>query len=104
MTNSVSNAGRKPMDLPLAQVPVGRVHVISERCKECGFCINYCPTQVLVYTDDTNAKGYHYPMVAEGKETSCVNCRFCDLICPELAIYTTEVVNAEEPERKSDAR
>ena len=79
------------MDLSLAQVPEGRVHVIVERCKQCNFCIDYCPTDVLVYSDETNVKGYHYPMVAAGKETACINCRFCDLICPELAIYTTEV-------------
>jgi 2-oxoglutarate ferredoxin oxidoreductase subunit delta len=103
LTKLIGNIGRKPMDLPLAQVPVGEVHVIAERCKECGFCISYCPTDVLVYTDDTNAKGYHYPIVAEGKETACVNCHFCDLICPELAIYTNEVVDQDEPERKSDA-
>ena len=91
------------MDLPLAQVPQGRVHVIAERCKECNFCITYCPTEVLIYSNDTNAKGYHYPIVAEGKETSCVHCRFCDLICPELAIYTTEVPDEERATGESDA-
>lgn len=91
------------MDLPLAQVPLGRVHVIVERCKECGFCIDYCPTQVLVYSEDINEKGYHYPMVAEGKESACVHCRFCDLICPELAIYTTEAKAEEETEGRTDA-
>jgi 2-oxoglutarate ferredoxin oxidoreductase subunit delta len=91
------------MDLPLAQVPLGRVHVIAERCKECGFCIRYCPTEVLEYTDDINAKGYHYPVVADGKESACVNCRFCDLICPELAIYTTEDAERQQPGGKPDA-
>lgn len=85
------NARRQPMDVSRAQVPLGRVHVIVERCKQCNFCVDYCPTGVLEYSADTNAKGYHFPVVAEGKEMSCVNCRFCDLICPELAIYTTEV-------------
>ncbi len=79
------------MDVSRAQVPLGRVHVIVERCKQCNFCIDYCPTSVLEYSPDTNAKGYHFPVVSQGKETACVNCRFCDLICPELAIYTTEV-------------
>ncbi|MDH3747888.1 MAG: 4Fe-4S dicluster domain-containing protein [Gammaproteobacteria bacterium] len=91
MTKSTANAERQPMDLSLAQVPQGRVHVIAERCKQCNFCIDYCPTDVLMYSDDINAKGYHYPIVAAGKETACIHCRFCDLICPELAIYTTEV-------------
>jgi len=95
VTDSMEKAQRKPMDLHLAQVPEGRVHVIAERCKECNFCITYCPTDVLVYTEDTNAKGYRYPEVAEGKESSCVLCRFCDMICPELAIFTTEASDDE---------
>jgi len=90
LTKSEAKAQRQPMDLSTAQVPRGRVHVIAERCKECSFCITYCPAEMLVYSDDINAKGYHYPIVAEGKESDCVHCRFCDLICPELAIFTTE--------------
>lgn len=81
------------MDLDLAQTPVGEVHVISERCKQCDLCIKYCPTDVLKYSEEINAKGYHYPTVAEGKESSCVHCKFCDLICPELAIFTTAVTD-----------
>jgi 2-oxoglutarate ferredoxin oxidoreductase subunit delta len=103
LIESVANLKRQPMDLPLAQVPRGRVHVIAERCKQCDFCITYCPTEVLVYSDDSNAKGYHFPVVAEGKETSCVHCRFCDLICPELAIYTTEVSAEEVASGESNA-
>lgn len=91
MADPLKNAARQPMDLASAKVPVGQVHVIAERCKQCNFCINYCPTHVLEYSTDINAKGYHYPVVAKGKESACVHCKFCDLICPELAIYTTEM-------------
>jgi 2-oxoglutarate ferredoxin oxidoreductase subunit delta len=97
------NVGREPMDLSSAQVPVGRVHVISERCKECNFCINYCPTKVLEYSGEINAKGYHFPIVSKGKETACVHCRFCDLICPELAIFTTEISEEDQAEITADA-
>ena len=31
----------------------------------------FCPEQVLVASARINAKGYHYPEVAEGKEMSC---------------------------------
>ncbi len=90
MSEPAETSGRTPMDLHLAQVPIGRVHIIAERCKQCDFCITYCPTDVLEYSEDINAKGYHYPVVAEGKESACIRCKFCDLICPELAIYTTD--------------
>lgn len=82
---------------------MGRVHVISERCKQCNFCINYCPTKVLEYSAEINLKGYHFPIVSPGKETACVHCRFCDLICPELAIYTTEISDEDKPEINTDA-
>jgi formate hydrogenlyase subunit 6/NADH:ubiquinone oxidoreductase subunit I len=91
------------MDLASAQVPVGRVHVIAERCKQCNFCINYCPTKVLEYSDEINAKGYHFPIVVKGKELACVHCRFCDLICPELAIFTTEMSDDDQSAVASDA-
>lgn len=79
------------MDLDRARVPRGEVHVIPERCKECGFCVGFCPEQVLAFSEDTNARGYHYPVLAARRETACVHCGFCNLICPELAIYTVEV-------------
>jgi 2-oxoglutarate ferredoxin oxidoreductase subunit delta len=90
LPETLKNVPRQPIDIASAKVPVGHVHVISERCKQCDFCITYCPTNVLEYSDEINAKGYHFPVVADGKEQSCVHCRFCDLICPELAIFTTE--------------
>lgn len=90
MSELLKNAARQPIDLDSAKVPVGRVHVIAERCKQCNFCINYCPTKMLEYSPDINAKGYHFPVVVEGMESSCVHCKFCDLICPELAIFTTD--------------
>jgi len=93
----VKDAVRQPMDIASAKVPLGQVHVIAERCKQCNFCITYCPVQVLEYSTEINAKGYHFPVVAAGKEQSCVHCRFCDLICPELAIFTTDASAAEKP-------
>ena len=95
MNKTAEKFTRQPMDLHMAQVPRGQVHVIAERCKECSLCINYCPTDVLAYTEEINARGYRYPMVDAGKEDSCVHCRFCDMICPELAIFTTEVTDDE---------
>jgi 2-oxoglutarate ferredoxin oxidoreductase subunit delta len=82
---------RQPLDRATVHVPVGQVFLIPERCKGCSFCIEFCPEQVLVESPAMNAKGYHYPMVAEGKEGACVNCAFCKLVCPEFAVYTEEI-------------
>ena len=83
------------MDIDKARIPQGEVHVIPERCKECGFCVGYCPEKVLEFSQDINAKGYHFPVIAPDKQQACVHCGFCNLICPELAIYTVELERRE---------
>jgi 2-oxoglutarate ferredoxin oxidoreductase subunit delta len=84
---------RLPLDLELEQfrVPRGQVFIIPNRCKDCQFCIDFCPADVLERSTQLNAKGYRYAVVASGKEDACINCRFCMLVCPEFAIYSEEV-------------
>jgi 2-oxoglutarate ferredoxin oxidoreductase subunit delta len=84
---------RIPIDLEEITTPRGTVYIIAERCKECELCIVFCPEDVLYSSDQTNAKGYHYPDVVAGKEESCVHCEFCSLVCPEFAIYTLAVTD-----------
>ncbi|OFW62857.1 MAG: 4Fe-4S ferredoxin, partial [Actinobacteria bacterium RBG_13_63_9] len=71
---------RQPVDHAKVKVPVGQVYIIPERCKGCRFCIELCPQEVLAEAEEMNAKGYHYPVVAEGKDTSCVHCQFCSIV------------------------
>jgi 2-oxoglutarate ferredoxin oxidoreductase subunit delta len=81
---------RLPLDPSSRAVPTGQVSVIAERCKGCNFCIEFCPRDVLVESSAMNARGYHYPTVAIGKEDDCADCRFCMLVCPEFAIFVAE--------------
>ena len=82
---------RQPLDADRLRVPRGQVYILPERCKGCELCVAFCPQQVLRPSPYINAKGYHYPEIAPGKEEACVHCQFCTLICPEFAIFTLEV-------------
>ncbi len=66
----------------------GIVYLVKDRCKGCGFCIEFCPMGVLKPSKDFNAQGYHYPiLVEEPPNKVCIACGFCTVICPEFAIY-----------------
>ncbi len=82
---------RVPIDAAQYSVPRGRVRIVQERCKECTYCWEFCPNDVLEMSDERNRKGYHYPRISAGKEDDCVDCRMCDWICPEYAIFTEEL-------------
>jgi 2-oxoglutarate ferredoxin oxidoreductase subunit delta len=79
---------RKPLDLPGIRIPHGIIHVLTERCKGCGFCIEFCPRHVLAESEQFNSKGYHPPIVVDS--VACISCGYCELICPEFAIYREE--------------
>jgi len=85
---------RQPLNLDKKRTPKGQLYIIPNRCKECGFCWEYCPEKVLSISDNFNNKGYRYPTIAEGKEDACVNCSMCTEVCPDFAIYTEEVKDA----------
>lgn len=77
---------RKPFDAETVQIPHGELHILPERCKGCGFCVTYCPRNVLELSDEFNSKGFHPPKVID--ESQCVNCDLCEMICPEFAIFS----------------
>ena len=65
--------------------PRGRVTIYRELCKGCGFCIEFCPADVLGFSDTFNAKGYHPPSAV--KPESCTGCDLCGIYCPDFAIF-----------------
>ena len=79
---------RIPFDAKQIDITQGIVHILEDRCKGCGYCIEYCPKQVLAFSRKFNKKGYHPPEAVKPDE--CVNCHYCENICPEFAIYSTE--------------
>lgn len=85
---------RTPLDIDKLTIPLGELHIIKERCKGCGFCVEYCPKGVLKLSEEFNSKGYHPPMVIKPGE--CVNCDLCEMLCPDFAIYSVRVESGEK--------
>lgn len=63
----------------------GTVVISVERCKGCGFCVEFCPSKALKFSEQYNTKGYHPPVLTS--EELCSGCDMCGLLCPDFAIY-----------------
>jgi 2-oxoglutarate ferredoxin oxidoreductase subunit delta len=75
----------------------GTVVISAERCKGCGFCVEFCPTDALTLSEQYNAKGYHPPILSAAE--LCNGCNMCGLLCPDFAIYG--FVHKSKTERKA---
>ena len=63
----------------------GSVQIVVERCKACGFCVEFCPTKALALSSAFNAKGYHPPYLVQPEK--CSGCDLCGMYCPDFAIF-----------------
>ncbi|MBI5778534.1 MAG: 4Fe-4S binding protein [Planctomycetes bacterium] len=72
----------------IIDVPKGNLVLIKDRCKSCGFCIEFCPKKVLEFSSEANAKGYRIPRAKD--PDACILCGFCSMYCPDFAIYQTK--------------
>ncbi|MCP4753448.1 MAG: 4Fe-4S dicluster domain-containing protein [Proteobacteria bacterium] len=77
-----------------------RLQIDAERCKGCGFCVEFCPKNTLAMSDEFNSKGYHPPLVADAD--SCTYCDLCEMICPEFAIYAVSDVGKKDTHLADD--
>lgn len=67
------------------------VIITEDLCKSCGYCIQFCPKNVLVFSEKRNKKGFFYPVV--NNADVCTSCAICATMCPDAAI---ELVQKEE--------
>ena len=72
----------------------GNVRINKERCKGCGFCVEFCPRNVLKMSNELNYKGYLLPLVEDSDK--CHACDYCEIICPEFAIKVTRATNTPD--------
>ena len=62
--------------------------VINELiCKGCGYCIKFCPRNILEMSKERSQKGHFYPVNINAD--ACTSCAICALMCPEAAIEVT---------------
>ncbi|MFH1087064.1 MAG: ferredoxin family protein [Chloroflexota bacterium] len=75
---------RKPFDTAENVTRPGKVMVSKERCKGCGYCVEFCPRKALNMSDELGPKGYRFAVPADANQ--CLSCGLCDIICPEFAV------------------
>jgi 2-oxoglutarate ferredoxin oxidoreductase subunit delta len=82
----------------------GSVSIVVERCKACGFCVEFCPSKVLALASSFNSKGYHPPETVNPDK--CNGCDLCGMYCPDFAIhgYRTDKPAAKAATEGENAR
>jgi len=80
----------------------GSVQIVVERCKACGFCVEFCPTKALALSSAFNAKGYHPPYMVHPEK--CSGCDLCGMYCPDFAIFGYKYPTPPKPAAASEAK
>ena len=69
---------------------MAKIKFDTSRCKGCGLCVLFCPSNNLRMSSDLNEQGQPYPEMVD--EQTCTTCGLCFRMCPDAAIE----VNKEE--------
>jgi 2-oxoglutarate ferredoxin oxidoreductase subunit delta len=81
---AVMKLWRKPFDQEQKAANPRKVLIDKERCKGCGYCVEFCPKEALKMGSELGPKGYN---LAKAVDTNkCLGCGLCEIICPEFAI------------------
>jgi 2-oxoglutarate ferredoxin oxidoreductase subunit delta len=65
----------------------------AERCKACGYCVQFCPKKALGFSKGrVNQKGYNpVEHINDSCTASGKPCGICYLVCPD---YVFEIIEA----------
>lgn len=66
-----------------------KVKVLEKYCKSCGYCVHFCPKNVLEIGKNRNGIGEFYPVAVRYEE--CIGCGICATMCPDGALEIEEV-------------
>jgi 2-oxoglutarate ferredoxin oxidoreductase subunit delta len=89
----MAEAPKRPPKDPKKERYRGAIFVERDRCKGCGFCVEFCPYGALELAPDYNVKGYHPPVLAHPDQ--CNGCDLCGLYCPDFAIFALRYNNPD---------
>ena len=65
------------------------VTILTDYCKGCALCVEYCPAGVLMISEKPNHLGIQQAVVQD--EERCKGCLQCVLMCPDAAIEIIRV-------------
>ncbi len=68
--------------------------VYSERCKDCGICIEFCPKNNLRQGKDGA------PEMIDPE--ACTGCKMCEYLCPDFAIQVQKEEEEEEEKKENN--
>lgn len=60
------------------------VKIDTDKCKECLYCINFCPAKVMELGEKLNSHGYYTAEFKNAENAS--RAEFAATVCPEAAV------------------